>query len=355
MGAARRGDRARAAAGARGRTPRPRADASAARRRRGGRVSARRPARRAGRGGSAVARGARAGGGRCLGARADLSQLRRLLPPRLGPRAARRARRRASRPTRRRPSIRSTSRSRALLGAARARTPTARSCSSAVLSLVALVWAALPRSGARVFGRWPGVLAARVRRARASRCCSTRRARYVDVPFLALVVWAAALEAERPQRAARADGCCSRSPALLRPEAWVLAGALLAVVLPRRATGARARGCSRSSLAAPLLWALVDLSVTGDPLHSLHATQRPRRRARPRARPGRRARARSCASWPTRCARPSLLAGARRRRARLCAAAAGARCTCRSRCSPPGVVDLRRRPASPGSRSCRAT
>jgi hypothetical protein len=51
---------------------------------------------------------------------------------------------------------------------------------------------------------------------------------------------------------------------LLRPEAWVLAG-LWWLAHPR----------VRFALvlvAAPVLWALTDLIVTGDPLHSLHAT-----------------------------------------------------------------------------------
>ena len=61
---------------------------------------------------------------------------------------------------------------------------------------------------------------------------------------------------------------------LLRPEAWVLAGLVLAVVPARAATCARGSRCSRSSSLAPLCWALVDLAVTGDPLYSLHATSK---------------------------------------------------------------------------------
>src|SRR5204863_260671 len=46
---------------------------------------------------------------------------------------------------------------------------------------------------------------------------------YVDVPFLALVLWAGALEAARPRRGPLVMGLLALA-GLLRPEAWVLAG-----------------------------------------------------------------------------------------------------------------------------------
>ena len=112
---------------------------------------------------------------------------------------------------------------------------------------------------------------------------------FVDVPFLALVVWAAALEARRPRRGLRLDppnradtstisGGSSLAPmallaaaGLLRPEAWVLAGLYWLWCLPGRVPRERAALLVLVA-AAPVLWALVDLSVTGDPLFSLHAT-----------------------------------------------------------------------------------
>jgi hypothetical protein len=89
---------------------------------------------------------------------------------------------------------------------------------------------------------------------------------YLDVPFLALVVWAAALEAERPRRGG-AVWPLLIAAGLLRPEAWLLAGvyALWLGLTWRRAACAAA---------APLTWFAVDLAVTGDPLYSLHYTTR---------------------------------------------------------------------------------
>ena len=71
---------------------------------------------------------------------------------------------------------------------------------------------------------------------------------------------------------------------LLRPEAWVLTGLAWLWTMRRRASLrarrrprllARRRVSLRATVAvlfAPLFWALTDLVVTGDPLHSLHAT-----------------------------------------------------------------------------------
>ena len=47
---------------------------------------------------------------------------------------------------------------------------------------------------------------------------------YIDIPYLALVVWAAVLELRSAAPRRRRCSCCSRSPAMLRPEAWLLAG-----------------------------------------------------------------------------------------------------------------------------------
>jgi hypothetical protein len=93
---------------------------------------------------------------------------------------------------------------------------------------------------------------------------------FVDVPFLALVVWAAALEARRPRRGGSAMVLLAAA-GLLRPEAWVLAGLYWLWCLPGRALRERA-ALLVLVVVAPVLWALVDLAVTGDPLFSLHAT-----------------------------------------------------------------------------------
>src|SRR4029079_1396404 len=97
------------------------------------------------------------------------------------------------------------------------------------------------RLGAAVFGRWSGALAALFVAASASFLLYAARG-YVDPPFLALVVWAGVLEAEK------------RNPllllvlaGLLRPEAWVLGG--LWWLVHRRVSYALILA------AAPLLWA----------------------------------------------------------------------------------------------------
>lgn len=115
---------------------------------------------------------------------------------------------------------------------------------------------------------------------------------YIDVPYMALVVWAAVLEARRPRRPAslrsspaalsRASPSPPASPrpspravllllaaaGMLRPEAWVLAG-LYWLWVARRAPWRR--GLTYAGLAAlgPLVWMAVDLAVTGNPLFSL--------------------------------------------------------------------------------------
>jgi hypothetical protein len=134
-----------------------------------------------------------------------------------------------------------------------------------LLSHAALVLGAY-RLGAAVFGRWSGLLGALFVAASASFLLYAARG-YVDSPFLAVVVWAAVLEAE------------GRGPwpvmgllvaaGLLRPEAWVLGGLAWLWWLPRTS---RRVPLTLLMIAAPLVWALVDLASTGDPLHSLHAT-----------------------------------------------------------------------------------
>ena len=69
---------------------------------------------------------------------------------------------------------------------------------------------------------------------------------YVDVPFLAIVLWAAAVEARSPRRGRAVMGLLAVA-GLLRPEAWVLAGAYwLWCIWPARAARASASTSSRS-------------------------------------------------------------------------------------------------------------
>lgn len=143
----------------------------------------------------------------------------------------------------------------------------------AALGLVALVWGVF-RTGRAVFGAWPGAVAALLAGSSFALLLYAARA-YVDVPFLALVLWAAALEAARPRRGLPVMALLALA-GLLRPEAWVLAGGYwLWCAWPGR--GGRSLRAARPgllglALAAPVTWALVDLVVTGDPLWSLNAT-----------------------------------------------------------------------------------
>lgn len=89
-----------------------------------------------------------------------------------------------------------------------------------------------------------------------------------DIPFLALVVLAAALVA-RSGREVPAAGLALSVAGLLRPEAWLLAA--LWAILSWRA-GRRALAAVVLTL-PPLIWAGTDLALAGDPLHSLSGTR----------------------------------------------------------------------------------
>jgi hypothetical protein len=109
---------------------------------------------------------------------------------------------------------------------------------------------------------------------------------YLDFAYMALVVWAAALEAERPRRGTTVLLFLAAA-GLLRPEAWVLSGVYLVwcawpsarAWLGRSRVGPAAASSWRRLLgyavltvSAPILWAGVDTVVTGDPTYSLHST-----------------------------------------------------------------------------------
>lgn len=128
-----------------------------------------------------------------------------------------------------------------------------------VLSLVVLVWAVF-RLGLRVFGLWPALAGAVFAGSSFALLLFAVRG-YVDVPFLALVLWAAVLAVEER----RGTLPLLAVAGLLRPEAWVLAG-LWWLWRDRTLPGALLVA------AAPVVWALVDLVVTGDPLRSLTGT-----------------------------------------------------------------------------------
>ncbi len=94
---------------------------------------------------------------------------------------------------------------------------------------------------------------------------------YIDIPYLAVVIWAAVVEARAPRRHPVVVLALLAAAGLMRPEAWVLAGLYWLWLSPRATWSQRARYAALAAV-APLVWAAVDLAVTGNPLYSLTAT-----------------------------------------------------------------------------------
>src|SRR3954467_14010838 len=93
---------------------------------------------------------------------------------------------------------------------------------------------------------------------------------YIDIPYLALVMWAAALEVARPRRGLPVFLLLTAA-ALLRPEAWILVG-LYWLWFAWRAPWRARIGYAALAAVGPVAWAFLDWRVTGDPLFSLHHT-----------------------------------------------------------------------------------
>ncbi|HMD56987.1 MAG TPA: hypothetical protein VKG82_05900 [Solirubrobacteraceae bacterium] len=93
---------------------------------------------------------------------------------------------------------------------------------------------------------------------------------YLDITYVALIVWAVALEVERPRRGAAVFALLAAA-GLLRPDAWVLSGAYW-LWCSWRADNRTRLVYLALALSAPLLWAAMDAIVTGNPLYSLTAT-----------------------------------------------------------------------------------
>jgi hypothetical protein len=139
------------------------------------------------------------------------------------------------------------------------------------LALAACAWVAF-RLAADWFGTAAGLLAAALLLTRVPILSYGVRA-YVDVPFLLLVLGALLIESRRP----RAGGpvlCVLALAGLLRPEAWAFSG-LYWLYLAHSGGRSRAQLARLALLvvAAPVLWVLSDLAVTGDPLWSLTSTR----------------------------------------------------------------------------------
>ncbi|MGH2902764.1 MAG: hypothetical protein ACRDK7_04165 [Solirubrobacteraceae bacterium] len=159
------------------------------------------------------------------------------------------------------------------------------------LALSACGWV-IYRLGAQWFGWAAGALAALIFLTRAEVLSYGVRA-YIDIPYLALVLGALLLEARQRRRRSEPAGApvlaLLAAAGLLRPEAWVFSGLywlyLLGLVPPsvraRIGSGTCWRERPRAEIvrltllaaAAPLIWVLSDLAVTGNPLWSLTNTQ----------------------------------------------------------------------------------
>ena len=136
------------------------------------------------------------------------------------------------------------------------------------LSLAAMLYATW-LLGAALFGPVAGVVAAVLVATRQTVAFYGPLA-YLDFPYAALVIWAAALEARSPRRGTPVLALLTIA-GLLRPEAWLLAGLYWLWLLP---TLSRPRALRALALiaTAPCLWVLFDLATTGDPTFSFSHT-----------------------------------------------------------------------------------
>src|SRR3954468_5636145 len=93
---------------------------------------------------------------------------------------------------------------------------------------------------------------------------------YIDIPYMALVVWAATLEARTPRRGVPVLALLALA-GMLRPEAWFLS-AMYFVWVAWRASWRERFVFLCVAASGPLTWAVVDLLVTGNPLFSQQYT-----------------------------------------------------------------------------------
>jgi hypothetical protein len=94
---------------------------------------------------------------------------------------------------------------------------------------------------------------------------------YVDIPYVFFVLAALLVETRRP-RAGWPVLVLLGVAGLLRPEAWLLAGAYWLYLVPRRRPAELVRLAGLVAL-APVLWALSDVVITGDAFWSLSHTR----------------------------------------------------------------------------------
>jgi hypothetical protein len=97
---------------------------------------------------------------------------------------------------------------------------------------------------------------------------------YLDISYVALVVWALALEVAKPRRGGVVFVLLAAA-GLLRPDAWVLSGCYWLWCVWPRVGGIENRKALQYlglALIAPIVWFGFDAIVTGNPLYSLNST-----------------------------------------------------------------------------------
>ncbi len=93
---------------------------------------------------------------------------------------------------------------------------------------------------------------------------------YIDIPYLAFIVWAAALEVARPRRGWPVLLLLAMA-SLMRPEAWLIIGLYFLWVAWPAPWPQRVRYAAMTAV-GPLIWMATDYAVTKDPLFSIHHT-----------------------------------------------------------------------------------
>jgi hypothetical protein len=93
---------------------------------------------------------------------------------------------------------------------------------------------------------------------------------YIDVPYMAMIVWAVVLEARRPRRGTAVLVLLALA-GMLRPEAWLMAAAYWLWLFPSADWPGRFKYAVLAAI-GPLAWFATDFIVTGDPLFSLTYT-----------------------------------------------------------------------------------
>lgn len=94
---------------------------------------------------------------------------------------------------------------------------------------------------------------------------------YLDIPYLAIIMWAAVLEARKPREHPVLISWMLALAGMLRPEAWLLAGLYWLWLFPKLDWNQRVK-YALIAASAPVTWAITDGIMTGDPMFSLHST-----------------------------------------------------------------------------------